>query len=338
MNSPSVITTGAAASELAALVVPGSRIALTTHVNPDGDGLGSEAALARMMLDQGVDVAIANPNPTPERFAFLFEDLPGIDRSAKAAESLKRADAIFVLDIGDVGRLGGLAELVRNVTVPVACIDHHVGPGELPEGPRMIDPTAAATGELVYSLAAAAGWEVTPAAARALYVALLTDTGSFRFSNTSPRALRVCADLLELGVDPEDVYRQVYAGGPAGRPRLLAEVLQTLVVEEEYGLAWVTVPPGALERHGVDADDLDGVVEHARAIRGVRLALLFRDIAGGRVKVSFRSVAGVDVARLAATFGGGGHHRASGAAVAGSMAAVQEAVLAASRDFLRSVA
>ncbi len=336
MSSPHTTVTGAAASELAALVIPGRRIVLTTHVNPDGDGLGSEAALARMLLDQGADVAIANPNPTPERFHFLFDDLPGVDRSARAVEVLRRAEVIFVLDIGDVGRLGGLADTVRKSSAPVACIDHHVGPGELPPGPRLIDPTAAATGELIHSLANECGWEITPAAARALYVAILTDTGSFRFSNTSPRVLRVAADLLELGVDPESVYRQVYASGPAGRPRLLAEVLQTLVVEEEIGLAWVTVPPGALERHGVDADDLDGVVEHARAIGGVRLALLFRDIAGGRVKVSFRSVAGVDVAALAALFRGGGHHRASGAAIQGSMAAVQEQVLQASREFLGS--
>ena len=159
-------------------------------------------------------------------------------------------------------------------------------------------------------------------------------TGGFRFSNTRPRTLRVAAELLEAGVDPEQVYLDVYAGAPAGRPRLLADVLQTLVVEDDLGLAWVTVPPGALERHDVDPDDLDGVVEHARSIRGVRLALLFREMSGGRVKVSLRSVGDVNVATLARQFGGGGHAKASGVAIHGTLAEVQATVLAAARHYL----
>ena len=250
---------------------------------------------------------------------------------------MRRADAIIVLDIADLSRLGSLAETVRDRGVPVACIDHHVSPGTLPPGPRFVDPSAAATGELIYLLAREAGWAVTIPAARALYVALVTDTGGFRFSNTRPRTLRVAGDLLEAGVDPEQVYLDVYAGAPAGRPRLLAEVLQTLVVEEDIGLAWVTVPPGALERYGVDPDDLDGVVEHARSVRRVRLALLFREMSGHRVKVSLRSVGDVNVAELAKRFGGGGHAKAAGVAIQGTLAEVQATVLAAARDRLRAV-
>ncbi len=155
-------------------------------------------------------------------------------------------------------------------------------------------------------------WPVTQAAARALYVAILTDTGGFRFSNTRPHTLRVAADLLEAGVDPEEIYLEVYARAPEGRPRLFAEALQTLVVEPEYGLAWVTVPPGAIERLGVSSDDLDGVVEFPRSIEGVRMALLFREISQGRVKVSLRSVGDVDVAAFAKPYGGGGHTKAAG--------------------------
>ena len=134
------------------------------------------------------------------------------------------------------------------------------------------------------------GWTLTEEAARGLYVAILTDTGGFRFSNTRPRTLRVAAELLEAGVDPEQIYLEVYARAPEGRPRLFAEALQTLVVEPDYGLAWVTVPPGAIERLGVSSDDLEGVVEFPRSIEGVRMALLFREVSQGRVKVSLRSV------------------------------------------------
>jgi phosphoesterase RecJ-like protein len=335
MTFPPVSTSkGAAAFELAALLVSGRRVCLTTHVNPDGDGLGSEVALAHLLAARGLTVSICNPTPTPDRFGFLFADLPGVDRTAKAVTELRRADLIMVLDISELSRLGGLAATVEACGVPVACIDHHVSPGALPDGPRYIDSRAAATGELIYRLATELDWSVDRAAARALYVALVTDTGSFRFSNTTPATLRVAADLLERGVDPEAVYRDVYASGPVGRPRLLAEVLDTLVYEPDPGLAWLTVPRGALERHGVDADDLDGAVEHARAIGGVRLALLFREVSAGRIKVSFRSVGSVDVAALARQFGGGGHTKAAGAAIVGSLDTVQAAVLAASRDAL----
>jgi len=323
-----------AAQAVSTLLVPGRRIVLTTHVNPDGDGLGSEVGLAHCLRALGVDVAIANPTPTPPRFDFLFRDLPGLDRTADAVKVLRRADAIVVLDIADLGRLGMLGDTVRDAGVPVACVDHHVSPGTLPDGPRYVDPSAAATGELIFEIARVCGWPFTVAAARALYVALVTDTGGFRFSNTHPRTLRIAAELLETGVDPESVYLDVYANAPEGRPRLIAEALQTLVVEGDSGLAWVTVPPGAVERHGVTSDDLEGVVEYPRSIAGVRMALLFRQIHQGRVKVSLRSVGNVDVAAFAKRFGGGGHTKAAGVSLEGSLAEVQEIVLAAAREYL----
>jgi phosphoesterase RecJ-like protein len=324
----------AAARSLATALVPGQRVCLTTHVNPDGDGLGSEAGLAHLLRDRGIEAVITNPTPTPPRFEFLFEDLPGVDRTGEAIRELRRADTIVVLDISDLGRLGMLGETVRARGVPVVCVDHHVSEGILPTGPRYVDPGAAATGELIFEIALANGWQMTEEAARGLYVAILTDTGGFRFSNTRPRTLRVAAELLETGVDPEQIYLEVYARAPEGRPRLFAEALQTLVVEPDYGLAWVTVPPGAIERLGVSSDDLEGVVEFPRSIEGVRMALLFREVSQGRVKVSLRSVGDVDVAAFAKGFGGGGHTKAAGLALPGSLAEVQSTVLTAARAYL----
>jgi phosphoesterase RecJ-like protein len=290
--------------------------------------------MAYFLRALGMDVAITNPTPTPDRFGFLLSDLPGVDKTDHAVKEIRRADLIVVLDIAELSRLGHLADAVRERGVPVACIDHHTGGGHLPDGPRYVDAGAAATGELIYLLARELGWTVTREIAHAIYVAMVTDTGSFRFSNTTPRTLRVAADLLELGADPEEVYLEVYASAPPGRPRLLAETLQTLVIEEDVGLAWMTVPAGALERHGVDADDLDGVVEHARAVRGVQLAILFRHVTGGRIKVSFRSVGTVNVAELARRFGGGGHTKASGVAIVGGLDEVQRTVLDEARSYL----
>jgi phosphoesterase RecJ-like protein len=338
MTSPAVPIPperAAAARDIAAILKPGNRVALTTHVNADGDGVGSELGLWHLLRERGLRPVIANPTGIPDRFGFLLP--PGADASDRAGREIAQADVVIVVDISDLGRLGDLATAVHDRRAPVACIDHHISPGTLPPGPRLVAPEATATAELVFDFAAALEWPLSADAARALYVGILTDTGGFRFSNTTPRALRVAAALLERGVEPESIYEAVYASAPEGRVRLLAEVLQTLVVEPERGLAWVTVPAGALERHSVTPDDLDGVVEHARSIAGVRLALLFRQIANGRIKVSFRSMGSVDSAALAQGFGGGGHHKAAGASLAGSIAEVQERVLDAARGYLSGV-
>ena len=327
----------AAAVDLTRLFVPGSRVCLTTHVNPDGDGLGSEVGLVHLLRAIGVTATIANPTPTPPRFQFLFQGLPGVDKTPEAVKELRRADAIVVLDISELSRLGMLAETVRSRGVPVGCIDHHVSSATLPAGPSYVDQSAAATAELIVEIGMANEWPLTQAAARALYVGILTDTGGFRFSNTRPRTLRIAAELLDRGIDPEAIYLDVYAGAPEGRVRLLAEALQTLVVEPDVGLAWITVPPGAVERHGVTSDDLDGVVEHARSIAGIKMALLFREIAQGRVKISLRSVGDVDVARFAKPFGGGGHVKAAGLSLEGPIGEVQSTVLVAARTYLRDV-
>lgn len=324
----------APARDVAAALLGARRIVMTTHVNSDGDGLGSEIALLHLLAAQGREAAIVNPTPIPDRYQFLMDQVAARDLSSGAAAAIKAADLILVLDISDLGRLGNLAEQVRARGVKVACIDHHASPGTLPDGPRLVDPEASATAELVYDLAVEAGWPIESEAARALYVGLMTDTGGFRFGNTTPRVLRLAASLLEAGVHPERLYEQVYATAPVGRIRLTAQVLDTLVVEPEFGLSWVTVPAGALERHGASADDLDGLVEFARSVQGTRLALLFRTLANGKVKVSFRSVGDFDVSEFAHQFGGGGHAKASGASITGGLDEVQQKVLAAARAAL----
>jgi len=322
------------ARAVAKALLDARRIVITTHVNSDGDGIGSEVALLHLLKALGKDARIANPTPIPSRYAFLIDPVRKHDRTEHAVAALRDADLFVVLDIADLGRLGHLAETIHGRGIVTACVDHHLSPGTLPPGPRFVDPAASATAELIFDLAEVAGWPLTADAARAMYVGLLTDTGGFRFSNTSPRTLRVAASLLECGVDPETIYERVYATAPVGRLRLTAEVLETLVVEPEFGLSWVTVPAGSLERHRVTSDDLDGLVELARSVQGTRMALLFRTLASGKIKVSFRSVGDVDVAAFAQPFGGGGHAKASGASIPGTLDEVQREVLAAARRLL----
>ena len=312
---------------------PGRRVALSTHINSDGDGCGSEAGLARMLAQRGLHAHIVNPTPWPETFDYLLGD-DVRDRSADGAAALKGIDLLIVLDISDVKRLGQLTETVRALSVPRVVIDHHQPSDDRAGDVVLADTSACATGELVYDFACELGFEITPLIAKSLYTAILTDTGGFRFSNTTPRCHAVAADLLAAGVDPEEIYQRVYASAPAGRVRLLAEVLQTLGHDDAKGLSWLSMRAGALEHFDVRQEDLDGVVEHARAIRGTKLAVFFRDLGHGKVKASFRSTGAVDVNAFAREFGGGGHARASGALIVGSLDEVRDRVLAAARRIL----
>jgi phosphoesterase RecJ-like protein len=318
---------------LAPELIPGHRVAISTHLNADGDGCGSESALARLLAARGLVPRIVNPTPWPDMFGFLLGDDVD-DQTSRGSKALRDIDLLMVLDISDVKRLGNLTETVRALTVPKLVIDHHQ-PSDDPAGTLTVTDTAAcATAELVYDLATVLGWEISPAVARSLYTGMLTDTGGFRFSNTSPRCLSVAGQLLAHGVDPEEMYTRIYASAPAGRVRLMAEVLGTLQVDESVGLSWLTMDANALERHGVKAEDLDGIVEHARSIAGTRMALFFRDLGHGKVKVSFRSVGGTDVNAFARKFGGGGHAKASGAMLPGTLDQVRDLVVEAARATL----
>jgi bifunctional oligoribonuclease and PAP phosphatase NrnA len=323
----------AAIAQLDRELVPGRKVALSTHMNADGDGCGSETALARMLMQRGLDVRIVNPTPWPDLFDYLLAD-DVKDMSAKGSAALKGIDLLIVLDISDVKRLGALTETVRALDVPKLVIDHHIASDDPAGNIILTDVTACATGELVYDLGCTLGFDITPAIAQSLYAAIVTDTGSFRFSNTTPRCHAMAADLLANGVDPEESYVRIYASAPAGRVRLLGEVLETLGMDEGFGLSWLSMRAGAMEKYNVRQEDLDGIVEHARSIAGTRMAVFFRDLGYGKVKISFRSTGDVDVNAFARQFGGGGHAKASGALIAGSLEEVRERVIAAAREYM----
>jgi len=314
----------------------GRSVVLSTHINADGDGCGSEAALARLLEGLGMTVKIVNPTPWPDTYEFLLES-GVVDASADGAATVRRADLLIVLDISDVKRLGGLADTVRGLRVPRLVIDHHI-PSEEPPGDQILaDTTACATGELIYDLAVTLGLDITPQVAVALYVAILTDTGGFRFSNTSARCLAVASQLLAAGVEPEEMYRRLYASHPIGRLHLLRDALATLEVDPAYGISWISVAAGAAEEYGLKSEDLEGLAEHPRSVGGTRLAIFFRDLGHGRIKVSFRSTGDVNVNEFARKFGGGGHARASGALIPGTLEEVRHSVIAAAREFVGSV-
>ncbi len=311
----------------------GRSVAISTHINADGDGCGSETALSRLLGQMGIRSHIVNPTPWPEMYKFLLGD-DVRDASELGAKALNESDVLVVLDISDVKRLGVLAEAVRRLKIPKLVIDHHLPSDEPPSALMVADVTACATGELIYDFATCLGLEVTPDVARALYVALLTDTGGFRFSNTTARCLSIAGQLIASGVEPEEMYSRLYASMPVGRLHLLRDALATLEVDPEYGISWISVAAGAAEEYGLKSEDLEGIAEHPRSIGGTRLALFFRDLGHDKVKVSFRSTGTVDVNKFAKQFGGGGHAKAAGALIEGSLDYVRHNVVQAAREFL----
>lgn len=322
--------------EVLGLLSEAESVILTTHVNADGDGAGSEAALAAWLRHRGVQAWIVNPTPFPETFRFLLpEGSWSLDPGSPVARAVAgKVDLVVVLDTGEWPRIGRVAELVRDR--PIVVVDHHpTGSHPIP-GVSLRDPEAAATGELLFDLLAADGSDWPETTPLGLYVALLTDTGSFRFSNASSRVHRMVAGLLERGVDPEDTYRKVYGNYPARKLHLLHACLGTLEVDADCGMAWMTVPTEIYDSLSATPDDLEGLVDYPREVRGVEVGLLFRETARGGTKVSFRSNGGVDVNALARRFGGGGHVKAAGALVEGPMMEVRREVLEITRDAIRS--
>jgi bifunctional oligoribonuclease and PAP phosphatase NrnA len=164
-----------------------------------------------------------------------------------------------------------------------------------------------------------------------VYVAIVSDTGSFRFSNTTPRTHAIAARMLEHGVDPEDVFQKLFAIAPRRRVELLREALATLDTDDDLGIAWMSVPHEVGARLDVTGEDFDGLIEHARSLQGTRIAILLREIAPGETKISLRSSGDIDVNRIARALGGGGHTKASGATVDAGLEAALQRVLEETR-------
>jgi bifunctional oligoribonuclease and PAP phosphatase NrnA len=310
-------------------------VVLSTHVHADGDGAGSQAALAAWLEGRGVRVTIINPTPFPDplRFVLHRQDLVAELGTPEAEAALEEADHFLVVDTAEPGRLGALAERLPHARTLV--IDHHPAGAEVVGAVAVQDPSAAAAGEMVYDLITLAGDAVPQASALGAYVALVSDTGSFRYGNTTPRVLSVAAELMRLGIDPEVVYRRLFATAPRRRLDLLREALGTLATDASGRIGWMVVPHAVSARVGASGDDFDGLIEHVRSVEGTEVALLFRETAPGETKVSFRSNGAADVNRVAREFGGGGHVKAAGATVADGPDAVVERVVDAVRRGLR---
>lgn len=294
---------------------------LTSHEGPDGDAVGSTLALASLLRKTGKDVCVHFRDPIPELYGFL----PGVD-TVLATIPDRDFDVAFVLDIGELRRAGD--EFCRFTRLgKIINLDHHLTRENFGDH-NLIDSSAAATGVLVYRIAKELGCQFDAETALCLYVSIITDTGSFRYSNANREAFTVAGIMIESGVNAWDVAEQLYENQPRKRLELLARCLPTLEVIKGGLAASVTVTLEMYAATGADAELTDGFVNYPRSIRGVEVAIFFRQVNEFRVKVGFRSKGKVNVAVFSAAMGGGGHHNAAGCTVDGTLEEVKAKVYA----------
>lgn len=308
------------------------RILLSTHVNPDGDGLGAELGLWAYLKSQGKDVRILNPDGLPARYDFLaakgaFETYD----PATHTEVIAAAEVVVVLDISKWERLDALGAALRDCAAVKICIDHHPYENNGMADHYGVDLSAAATGQLVYEMIRDWGHPVDRLMATGFYISILTDTGSFRFTNADGRAHRVAAELIDTGLDPNVLYEAVYGNSSLARVRLLGEALGSMRVEDNGRIIMLVLTQEMVRRTGAVPADTEGFVDVVRSVQGCEGVALLMERADGMIKSSLRSKGRINVNRVATQFGGGGHVFASGATLAGPLDAAAHQLLEALR-------
>lgn len=306
------------------VVLRHQKFLITTHINPDGDGIGSELALARFLQDMGKEVTVVNSTPTPRKYKFL--DISSEIRVFDQTGCLPDADVVFVLDISRWERLGNMSQLIRNHPAIKICIDHHPVNGNFADI-NLICEDACASGELVLRLINSMESPVTPRIAEPLYASILTDTGAFRFPNTSSQTHAAAAQLLSTGIRSDLIYDQIYERCSPERVKLLGIALMQLEYLHAGRLAWMAITQDMLSETGVEIEEVEGFVDIARGIRSVEASILFIELPNSKVKISLRSRGNVDVNCFASRFGGGGHRHASGVLMNGPLRDVIDSVL-----------
>jgi phosphoesterase RecJ-like protein len=290
-------------SQVVELIETKRRFAITSHIRPDGDSLGSSLGLYWLLLALDKDVEVIMRDAVPH----AYQKLPGTEAVRVTPRVDRQYDAVFVIECSDITR-PGLIDLERQFVVN---IDHHSTTalfGDI----NWIDSTASAVGEMIYNLCKALGVRVTREIAECVYTALITDTGSFHYSNTSERTFKVASELVRAGVKPAKVSQAVFANYPWSKIELFAEVIATVKRDPSGHVAWLVQTQEMQARARATDEDGDGFVNYPMSCGDVEACAFFKETAPGAYRVSLRSKCDVNVARIAERFGGGGHRNAAG--------------------------
>jgi phosphoesterase RecJ-like protein len=309
----------------------GNRFLLTSHASPDGDAVGSEIGLARCLRRLGKSATIWNADPTPA----VYQELPGADRIHVGSDPPEGFpdvfDTIVLLECSSPAR-SGLGDHLE--PLQLVNIDHHLGNQHYGEV-NWVDTGAPAVGEMVFRLARALKVDLDTETATALYLTLVTDTGGFRFSNTSAEAFAAAGSLVTHGASPERVAGWLYESRSVAMLRLLGEMLQSLALHEDGRIASALLTRDMFECSGATRGDSEGLIDYPRSIAGVQAAVLLRELDDGQVKVSLRSRGEVDVEQIARSNGGGGHRNAAGFTLEGTLESAREQAVEALAPLIR---
>lgn len=314
-------------ADVLALIEGAERILLTGHVRPDGDCIGAQAGLARILTALGKDVVILNPDPPEAAFDYLSAE---VAYGAYQGGAVPEHDLLILLDISELERCGDLTAPLRAAPAKKLVIDHHVHHGDEWWDAAFVDRSASATGVLVFRLAQALGVELDAVAARGLFTSLVTDTGWFKYSNTDAETLRIAGALVEQGVEPSELFSAIFQRHPAELPHALGGLLRRLEYYADQRLAVLTTATPDDQLNGGS----DMLLDILRAVDTVEVVLFLRHTKDGKFKLSARSKRDFDVNALARRFGGGGHIKASGATLDGPFEAAHSALVKAALDEL----
>lgn len=285
---------------------------LTTHVNPDADAIGSVSALANVMLQLNKSVRIINHSETPKNNIFLDKSnmVEKFDISIHPP-TIHEADVLIAADLNRLNRTVSMEAELRKFGGIKVCIDHHEDPEDFADL-MILDTTYTSTGEIVYDFITSTGIaEINPEIAEALYAAIMTDTGSFRFDRTTAGTHRIIADLIENGAHPLKIYEQLYEQNKFSKSRLLGMALAGMELNQSGEICCMVITQEMLKSSGANEAEVDGFVNYCLSVEGVKIGLLFFELSNG-LKISFRSRGRIAVSELAKEFGGGGHFNASG--------------------------
>ena len=326
--------------ELIAAIEPCRNVLVTTHVRPDGDALGSAAAVHLALKQKNIASRVLLLSHLPRKYAFVFEEtgveFVDVESGWPANFTLDAYDALLVVDTGTWSQLPGLEQRVAAFKGRKLIVDHHLTQQDWADV-KVVDTTAAAAGEIVEQVLKRWGVSIDRPIAMALFVAIASDTGWFAFSNTSPRTMRVAAELMEVGVDTDRLYQLLYQNESAKRVALMGRALQSLQLFAGDSLAVMVIRKQDFLETRAGVPDTENLINVPLQVRTVEVSMLITEpLDSGPVRISLRSKGGVDVARFAEQFGGGGHARASGLKIQASLDEAQRQVVSAMLERLQS--
>ena len=301
--------------EIVDIINEGKKFIITTHLFSEGDAIGSELALKRFLCGLNKDAVIVNNEALPAVYRCFDTDRDvKFLRNKDVNINLNDFDAIFIVDVADWSQLGDFADMIKASSITKICIDHHASnPGYADI--NVIDKDASSAGELIFDLITNMNGKITLEVATPLYLSIATDTGWFKFSNTSAKALKACSDLIQIGVKSEIIYEQLFQTKQMSYLKLLTLALGILRQECDGKVVGTKLTKEMVKSSGVPFVDTDVIIDLIRAVKEVEVVIIFREIGNRKTKISLRSKHTVDVAKLASDFGGGGHVRAAGASI-----------------------